>query len=160
MPTLNVFAGVGAAKVYDSGNYLKPGKYLLELDKMILKTTQRSGLGWILELKVLESSDLTNHPVGSSATFFQKMTDRTIAASSCKEVMLALLNIDKNNPSEMVEFESSIDDILFSATGDEGGGTGTEFAGRKIGVEVSMITTKKGLPFSKHRWEPVEQYEE
>jgi hypothetical protein len=80
MPGINPFAGVGQAKVYESGKYLQPGRYRLKLEKMILKNTQKSGLGWILEFGVLESDDLKNHPIGSSATFFQKMSDKTVAA--------------------------------------------------------------------------------
>lgn len=152
MPGINPFAGVGKAKTFESGNYLKPGKYRLAVTKMLLKDTEKSGLAFITEFKVKESNNLKDHPIGSSATFFQKLENKTVAQSALKEFMLKLLRIDVKDEDQVAQFESEIDTTMLEATEEPG----TMFEDTEIVVECFMVKTKKGLDFTKHRWHSVD----
>lgn len=149
MALYNPFAGAGEAELSDRGVYLEPGgTYLLEVVKTIFKVTRKSGDAFIVEFKVLES-DHPKHRVGSKATWFQSLKDKSVALPALKDFALKLFQIDdpRSDDPTVVEFISNMDEMLMEACEQE-----TPLAGYKIRVTTEAVVTKKGLDFTRHNW--------
>ena len=74
MPPID-WSQIGAAPIFERGNYFNPGRYKLRLLRCLSKQTQKSGMAFIAEFEVLES-DNPAHPIGSKGTYFVKMAQQ------------------------------------------------------------------------------------
>jgi len=155
---MGAFSGIGEAEVYERGNYLKPGgMFLLVVKDMLLKETQNSGLGFIVEFEVLESTLEEDHPVGSKATWFQSMTKRQVALPAIKEFMAFLLKVNLKDSAQKEQFNSEVEDILNAATDFEGDPADHPMYGEKIRVHTYTKLTQNNKEFTVHDWEIVEE---
>lgn len=159
---MSLFQGIAEAEVFERGNYFEPGgKFRLMVNRILLKDTERSGMGFIVEFKVLESSLPDKHAVGSKGSWFQKMTDKKVALPAIKEFMSALCKVNLNNPEEKEEFNSSIEEILEEATKEyEGEAEDHPFHGMQIDLETWTKKTQKDVDFTVHKWIIVPEEEE
>lgn len=155
---MGIFSGLGDTEIYEKGYYLTPGGvYDLEVQQMLVKETRKSGLAFIVEFKVLsvEGSDqvLEKHPVGSRATWLQKLADKDVAFPAIKECFVALLDVDMRDPEAKEEFNSQIEDLLDEATDPDVKPEDHPLRGHKVTVETySKLTKNKGLDFTVHSW--------
>jgi hypothetical protein len=150
------FGGIGEAEVYEKGVFLTAGGgYELEVQNILLKDTQRSGLGFIVEFRILEvvgEEAERNHPVGSKGTWFQKMTDKTVALPSIKAFMISLMKIDMRDTDAMEEFNAGLEDLLDEITEPLEAGEDHPLAGERIHCETYTKLTKKNVEFTVHNW--------
>jgi hypothetical protein len=157
---MGMFDGLGETELYERGVYLTPGGvYELEVKKVLLKETRKSGLGFIVEFTVLsaEGAGEAQHAPGSRATWFQKMTDKDVAFPALKQFLVGLLGINMNNPEEKEEFNSKVEEILEAAVTWEPEDPEDEteehpWAGFKVCCETFSKVTKKGADFTSHIW--------
>ena len=144
----NPFSGTADAEVSGRGTYLVPGgTFLLEVKKTIFKETRKSGPAFICEFEVIESDKPEDHPIGSSATFFQSMRDRSVALPSIKDFMMKLCQADGLDKEDQDEFLKTLDDTLNEACEAE-----TTFEGFRVRVKTEHHTTLKGGDFTRHNW--------
>jgi hypothetical protein len=173
---MGIFSGIGDTELYESGVYLSPGaSYELKFVDALVKKTKRSGLAFIVEFEVEESTH-DDHPVGSKATWFQKMSDEEIAFRAIKEFLANLLKINMKDPIEKEEFNSTVEELLDQVTEerlddegkprrdlDEDGNETDELEknvlyGFHIHCDTRMTKTKeKNLDFTAHNWRHSEQ---
>jgi hypothetical protein len=151
------FSGLGETELFEKGVYLTAGgNYELEIVKILLKETRRSGLGFIVEFKVIEASGEggAQHAPGTKATWFQKMTDKDIAFPAIKQFFVALLDIDMNDPEAKEQFDNQVEEIVEEATEwtPENPDDTHPLAGERIQCETYTKVTKKGVDFTVHNW--------
>lgn len=159
--TANPFAGLGNAKQFESGKFLEEGTFVGEVSKVILKKTRKSGEALILEMKIVETSDPKNHPVGSSATWMQKMADLDVAFPAIKGFVSAI--VKGINPSVDDETIKAQADALMAAALDKATcghlGGQNAFDGKRFRLNTVKKLTVKGQAFfaANGRWPtPVE----
>lgn len=150
------FDGIGNTELYEKGVYLTPGgAYELEVQTMLLKKTRKSGLGFIVEFKILavegEEAE-TKHAIGSKATWFQGMDDTDVAFPAIKEFMLALLNIDRKDEEAYSEFNDSLAQLLRELTAPVEAGEEHAMKGERIHCDTYSKLTKKNQDFTVHMW--------
>lgn len=94
----SVWAGIGNAEIFERGNYMKPNFVgVIRIKATRLKNTQKSGLGFICEMEVLESNMPAVHPIGSKTTWFQKMIDKNVAFPAVAAWAAACMGMDPND---------------------------------------------------------------
>jgi len=148
---MGIFDGMATAKTFAQPNYLKPGLYDLRIVRCLVLDTQRSGVGFIVELEVLSSTH-SDHPVGSTASWFQGMSkNHATAEGAIKEFVCALMGIELKDETRIQnEINPNIIGWLEAAIGPQ-----NIFRGRCIHVETFMKKTReRGLDFTVHRWTP------
>lgn len=144
------FSGLQSAQTFERGAYLAPGLYHVEVVRCLTKETEKSGKAFIVELRILESSNPT-HAVGTLATYFQKMADRKIAFPAIKEFIAGALSYDMKQPEAKDLFEKHINPYIeqYALAATDGRNV---FKGRKVFVQVDLKKTKRGFDFSQHTW--------
>lgn len=148
---MGLFSGIDKAEIAEKGKYLSTGFVgKLRVRRTLAKDSIKSGLAFIVEFDVVESN-LEEHPVGSSATWYQKMTDKTVALPAIKSFVLAASGVDPANRDAMAEINSEIEGILDEATTNE---TNNALVGQEVFVTTFSTKTKKGFDFTNHRWTP------
>lgn len=149
----NLWAGLRNAQVFERGNYLGVGVYDARVIRCLVKQTQRSGLGFIVEVEILTSTNMSHQP-GTTATWFQSMKNQATAFSAIKEFVVALhgYNAKQDEAKIKNDLEPYIEQLIDNATGQN-----NSFAGKCIHLETFMIKTReKGNDFTVHRWTPFE----
>ena len=149
---MGAFAGMRDAKMYETGTPLTVGVFAVEINKCILKNTRKSGLAFIAEMTVIETSDPAKHPAGSKRSWFQKMADLDVAHGSLKTFAAAILGFDPRSQKEEVKakLDPEIEAIMDAACDEH-----QVFAGKKVRVECTLTKTKeKKIDFTRHDWSP------
>lgn len=127
---------VKEAQYFERGNYVKPGRYLVEVLK-VKEGTMRppKNIGFfVVEMKVLESSDTKEHPLKSTMTWMTTM-DKDAALGNIKHFLAAAGNITQDEVDlEMCKFAVSEDNPL---------------AGVCLQVDAVPIKTKADKDFTK-----------
>ena len=158
---MSYFEGIGDTALFESGVYLTSGgMYELEVQKILVKKTRKSGLGFIVEFKVISASGgsevLEKHPEGSQATWFQKMSDKDVAFPAIKEFFVGLMDINMNNEEEKEEFNNNLETILDEATewepNPEDPNEQHPLHGQMVHCETYSKLTEKNLDFTVHKW--------
>lgn len=155
--------GLAQGQVFERGTYLtaNPGgsAYDLEIVKCIGKKARKAGESFIVEFRVLSARDLApqdfgpgaaqvRNPVGSKATWFQKLSDADIAFGAIKEFLYAVGGFDD------IRAASAAMDSTIEQTADAAVSTANILAGRKVHVETQMVKTQAGKDFTRHTWSP------
>jgi hypothetical protein len=98
-------ARIAGSKASMSGNFLKPGNYLLEVQKMLEKADARKGAAFISEFIVLEATKtdetVTPNAVGSQASYVVNLTQDS-GPGNVKAFLMVLLDV----PEDQVTAES------------------------------------------------------
>lgn len=153
---MGLWDGLDTAQTYDRGTFLKPGRYTLKIKNCIDKMTVKSGQAFIVEFEVVETSDPANHPVGSTCSWFQKMSNRQVALGAVKEFMAAVYGYPLGDPNYKARFEREVAPQLVAIA--TAATTSNSLAGQVVKVETSMVTTQpkpgqpQGSPFTRHNW--------
>jgi len=148
----NPWSGLASAPVFERGAYAKPGNYKVKIERILTKQTQKSGLGFIVEMVILES-DNPHHQIGSKVTWFQKMQNQSIAFSSIKAFIAAIFGFDLNNAAHKAQFDTDvsprIEGLMLAAEQDA-----SIIGGRTVRLEVRQTKTQRGMDFSQHVFSP------
>lgn len=93
---MSLFPGLGNAPTFEYGQYLSGCEqgydFVLRVDRCLKKKT-RKGDAFIVEFTVMESN-APSDPVGSSRTWFQKLTDTDIAFPAIKTFLITSMGFD------------------------------------------------------------------
>ena len=152
---MGLFDNIGSAELFERGKYLPPDFVgVLQIKKTIAKETRRSGTGFIVEFEVVESNR-EDVPVGGKCTWFQGMTDKTVAFPSIKEFCAAVAGYDPSTQKEEIDAEVSpvLEEMLTTATTNP---ADNDLTGCNVAVETFNKKTQKGSDFTVHRWKPAE----
>lgn len=148
---------IGAAPIFERGNYFNNGHYKLKLLRGLSKETQKSGIAFITEFEVLES-DNPAHPIGSKGTWFVKMgslQDKQIGSSNILEMMAALLGFDIKNRDHLTQIDQQLRPQLAGLMHAlETQGTAVLGGRETVAVECRMTLTKRNTEFTLHAWSP------
>lgn len=153
-------SGIAEAALFEQGKYLEPGKYVLQINKIIEKKLRNNkGAAYIAECTVVESSDLKNHPVGSKASWYQDL-GVDAAWGAIKEFAYATLGLkwpDQKDQCLALNEKGPDGKPLIQKLVEESVEQNA-WKGRRVGVETYHKTTKeRKVTFTVHRWEPVAQ---
>lgn len=150
---MGLFSGIEKAEISERGKYISPGFVgRLKVRKTLAKDSVKSGLAFIVEFDVLESN-LDEHPVGSSATWFQKMQDKTVAFPAIKAFVAAVAGFHPGDKAGIeAEIGPNMSTLLDDATENE---TSNALVGQEVKCETFSTKTKKGFDFTAHKWTPV-----
>lgn len=130
----SAFAGIGQAEVFETGVYIQPGVYLAEVKKVKQGETRKKREFFVVEMKVLETSDIKAHPVGSDMTWMVMM-DQDAALGNIKH----FLNVAGDIPLEEISEQDALD-----AVGQE-----NPLQGTKLRIIATNIKTKAQKDFTK-----------
>lgn len=154
------WSGIDTAQTFTKGNPLKPvnenvaGVYQCQIDTIILKETQQYGIAYIVEFTVLESNNPL-HPVGSTASWFQKMQNKAPALSSIKEFFISAKGVDHRTAQGQMQVKLYLDPVLMQAI-TQTYGPEQSLKNARVNVEVRTIMTKaKNMPFNRYSFTPV-----
>ena len=140
------FGGIGGVDTFERGTWISPnGIYVLAVQKLLVKETRKSGDGFIVEFKVVESNH-PRHAVDSKVTWI-------------KEFMISLMHVDMSEPSEKEDFNATLEDLLDEATSYEGADSDHPLHGQTIRCETVLKKTQKGNDFTVHNWSPYDETE-
>ncbi len=148
-----LWAGLKDAQTFDRGTFFKPGSYTLKIVNCLTKQTVKSGEGFIVEFEVLETTDPTNHPVGSKASWFQKMANVPVAFGAIKEFLAAVYGYPLSQPVYKARFETEMGPQLeaYAAAASDGR---NHLAGQIVKVQTEQTKTQRGGDFTRHMWSP------
>ena len=148
MVDINAIAG---ATVSENGEFIKPGNYKFQLEKVCFITPRGGGEAFIAEFKVLES-DNPFHQVGTKATFYQKMNDS--APGAIKGCCLRLMGFDGDPNQAPQNYLDGMSQALQACAQNPG-----IFGPALVECQGVAGTTKQGKPFTYitfKTWKPVE----
>lgn len=101
-------ARIAGSKASSTGNFLKPGDYLLEVQKMLEKADARKGAAFICEFIVIEAmktdETVTPNVVGSQASYVVNLTQDS-GPGNVKAFLMVLLDV----PEDQVTGESIVE---------------------------------------------------
>lgn len=151
---MGIFQGIEKAEITERGKYIAPGFVgTLKVTKTLAKESLKSGLAFIVEFNVL-ASNLEEHPIGSSVTWFQKMTDRTIAFPAIKAFVAAVAGFHPGDKAGIdAEIGQNMSALLDDATENE---TNNALVGQTVKCGTFLTKTKKGFDFTAHKWAPAD----
>ncbi len=180
MSDMAIWSGLGNAQTFERGTYFNPGSvHDVMVSRCILKESQKSGLGLIVETDILTSmatgeiNGATNQaftplPSGMSGTWWQGMTDKNVAMPAIKGFVFALFGFESNDPrrgwlenavpgSEAWSCNRTrrplalIESLMTWATGET-----NILEGMIVHLDTRHIkTAKRGTDFTIHNWTPV-----
>jgi hypothetical protein len=158
---MGMFDGIEDATVSKSGQYFKPGNFLVEL-KAVKQQDSATAPGkqfFIIETQVLESSN-PDIPVGNERSQVITM-GQTMSLPNVKAFMAAVSGVDPNADDVNAQVEAywmpklggqhtSFDKICELVVG-----PANPLAGLKLRLVCEEIQTKgTKQPFTKHLWQP------
>lgn len=164
---MGMFDGINEAPVFDKGNYLPPGFIgIVEVVRTIGKNTQRSGPAFIVEMEIVEvfesgdeDHELSPVKVGQKRTWFQKMSDKSVALPAVKAWAAACLGFSTTQKAEIEEEVSpELEDTLEYACDNE---DDNPFVGIRLKLSTcNIITQKNKQNFTRYDFEPYSAEEE
>lgn len=152
---MGLFSGIADAQISERGKFFVPGFMgRLRVKRTLWRDTVKSGAAFIVEFEVLESN-VAEHPVGSGGTWFQKMSDKTVAYPAIKAFAVAAFGYDRSD-REGIERDISpnLDDVITHAVKNP---DDNEFSNCEVLLETYSKKTQKGLDFTQHVWSPSPQ---
>lgn len=149
----NHWDGIGEAESFERGKYV-PGDFVgvLEIKKTIMKETIKSGIGFIVEMQVIETNMPDAMPEGSACTWFQKMSDKTVAFPAIKSWAAAVAGYHSHDKAAIeAELAPELSNVMLMATDNP---ADNDFVGQTVRLETHMIKTRNGRDFTVHTWGP------
>lgn len=80
---MGIFDGIGKAQYFESGKYLQPGLYLVDIQRVKQAKTRMNRPFFVAEMKIVEASDVKEFPVGTDASWMV-MLDHDAALGNIK----------------------------------------------------------------------------
>ncbi len=182
----SVWGGLGNAPTFEKGTFFSPGgSHDVQIGRCLLKQSQQSGLGFIVESDILttratgEINHATNQPwvplpAGVAGTWWQGMTDKNVALPAIKQFVFAILGLENNDPrrgllEQLVpgsERWQLVDErgrvyiagqplALIEALMLWATSEANLFQGLIVHVDTKFTKTRKGGDFTIHNWTPI-----
>lgn len=136
---MGVFDGIEKAEVFTAGKYIQPGVFLAEIQKVKQGETRKKEGFFVVEMKVLESSSLKEHPIGTPMSWMVMMK-HDAALGNIKH----FLNVAGEIPLEEITKQDGEDAVSEA----------NPFGGLKIRVVAVNIKTRAGKDFTKVTFVP------
>jgi hypothetical protein len=159
MSKASYFKGTKTAKVNERGEYLGEGEYEVEIKRCHLFTARDKTEYFIVEMKVIESTN-EKHAAGVDRNWMVKMNQDT-TDGNLKGFALAGLGVDKSDKEAIEKVEDGIPDTLVECLDDpKDPECKNGFKGLRLHVRVKIVKTKptkqnpEGTDFSAHDWSP------
>lgn len=155
-----LFDGMPDADLNNKGNYMGPGRFLVETKAIKYKDSKHRGKSYIIEFTVVESTNPAHEP-GSSGSWVIKL-DKPQAWGDIKAFMMALaMDIDPKTaktPKQDPELHAKATELAKAAISAEHAqklGAEEDFLlGLPVRLETTMTKTQKGGDFTIHAWSP------
>lgn len=156
MAGVSVWAGIGSAEIFERGNYMKPNFVgVVRIKATRLKNTQRSGLGFICEMEVLETNMPAVHPVGSKTTWFQKMVDKTVAFPAVAAWAAACMGMDPANKEGIkAQVSPVLEQVMEIATDNPDNPAQNPFLNVVVRLETVGTLTREQRDFTRYDFRP------
>ena len=136
---MGIFDKIGNAQYFESGKYVSPGLYKAEIQKVKQAATRQKRPFFVVEMKVLESSNLKDHPLGTDMSWMV-MLDQDAALGNIKHFLAVATGTPINEVSAKDAEDSCAED--------------NPLGGTEIRLMAVNITTKAGNPFTKCKFIP------
>lgn len=159
------FAAIATAEVYESGKFFELGEHEVEIEKVILKNTRKSGEQMIFETRVLASKNPDGTEcaaLGQKRTIMVSMQKTDTAFNNLLEIVAALFGVDKGDKEKIHAIRENAADILDDAVDEDTDNENAQvLKGYRAHVSCVPYTTKPapGAPNGKEitlcRWSPV-----
>lgn len=139
-------ARIAAAKASKAGNYIKPGKYVFEIQKLIADK-MRGGNMFVVEMTVVsaQQTDPAYSPnvVGSSVSYVVNM-DKDSGMGNVKSFIMAVLDVPETEVTAeaVVELLGPSEPLRFARIADE--------------AFNRPMRSKPNEMFTNHRWEYIQ----
>lgn len=124
---MGVFDNIGGAQYFEGGKYISPGLYKAKIVKVKQAATRQKRPFYVVELNILESSNLKDHPIGSDASWMV-MLDQDAALGNIKHFI-------------SVASDTPIDDVQ-SADAEDSCSEANPLGGTEIRLTATNIKTK------------------
>jgi len=136
---MGIFDGIGKAQYFEGGKYVNPGLYLAEIARVKQAKTRNGRPFFVVELKVLESSNIKEHPVATDMSWMV-MLDQDAALGNIKHFLSVAGEIPLGEVKESDAEEAVAED--------------NPLGGVKVRLMAVNIKTKAGKDFTKVRFMP------
>jgi len=149
---MGLFEGIEDAEIFERGKFLPAGFVgVLEVKRTLAKDSIKSGMGFIVEFEVI-ASNREDVPVGSKATWWQGMKDRTVAFPAIKEFVAVLSGFERHQKDEInAEVSPVLAQLLDHATENP---DSNDLIGQRIQCETANKRTRNDRDFTLHLWSP------
>jgi len=136
---MGIFDNIGNAQYFEGGKYVSPGLYLAEVVKVKQAATRQKRPFFVVEMKVKESSNLKEHPIGTDMSWMV-MLDQDAALGNIKHFI-------------SVASETPINEVQ-AADAEDACSEGNPLAGVTVRVMAVNIKTRAQKDFTKVRFLP------
>lgn len=150
----DIWDGIEDAEIFERGRYVDAGfQGVVEMVRTIGKSTRKSGLAFIVEMKVI-SSNLPQHPVGQKVTWYQGLRDQDVAFPAIAKWAGACAGFDPNSDKDKIkaEVQPDLKRMLGQATHSP---DDNDFIGIKCFLSTSSRTSGKGVVITNYEFAPV-----
>lgn len=163
---MGLFDGIGDAELYERGQWFPPGfRGTLAVKRTLAKESVKSGIGFLVEFEVVEVRNAgtdghENSPVvvGEKRTWWQGMSDKTVAFPAIKEFAAAVAGYPLSDKAGIeADVAPYLSDTLNQATAEP---ADNDFVGMWVELQTSHKLTKKKNDFTVHMWAPHVENEE
>lgn len=145
---MSIWDKITEAKATGGGVYLKPGSYLVRVDRVEQNRSRKHEDMFIVEMTIALSNNAL-HPAGSRPSWVCNLTKHESAMGNVKGFAATLFGID---PSDEATVNAQIVPHVMAALC----GPAQPKRGTILSVTVTEVPTKKaGGVFSKHQWAAV-----
>lgn len=161
------FAAIATAEVYESGKFFELGEFEVEIEKVLLKQTRKSGEQMIFETRVLSAKNpdgTDGAALGQKRTIMVSMQKTDTAFNNLLEIVAALFGVDKGDKEKIHGIRDNAADILDDAVDEDPDNENRQvLTGFRAHVSCVPYTTKPapGAPNGKEitlcRWSPVSE---
>lgn len=136
---MGIFDGIGNAQYFESGKYVSPGLYKTVIQKVKQSATRTKRPFFVVEMKVLESSNLKEHPLGTDMSWMV-MLDQDAALGNIKH----FISVASETPIEQVQ----------AADAEDACSEANPLDGTEIRLMAVNIKTRANKDFTKCRFIP------
>lgn len=138
---MGVFDGIESAEHFAGGKYVRPGLYLAEIVKVKRSNTRKKRPFYVVEMKVLESSNEKEHPVGTPFSWMV-MLDQDAALGNIKH----FVSVASETPIKEVQVADAEDSCSEE----------NPLGGVKIRLTAVNIKTRADADFTKVTFMPAD----
>ncbi len=163
---MGLFDGIGNAETFERGKFFPPGfRGVVRVERTIAKESVKSGLGFIAECRIIEVErpGVEGHEkspvvVGEKRTWWQGMTDKTVAFPALKSWAAAMAGYSLDMKDEIeADVAPHLEALMQHATDNP---ADNDLVGQWVRVETEMVKTRNDRDFTRHMWEPYVEREE
>lgn len=139
---MGLFTGIDEATSTQGGNYIRPGRHLLQIDVNRVKKSRKKKNLAFAEFTVLES---TVHEPGEEVSWCVNLTDHDAGLGNISGYLAAVAECEESEVDEKGATRA------YSAE--------NPFKGFKVALTTFMIKTQSGGDFTKHEYKPASEWQ-